>query len=445
VVQRWLPGISDDPGTGVETFNTGYSQIPILGDLVRLGHRVGNHTLNHPLLTRVASQVAQSQIVDNQRGIDPFITNELRLFRAPGGAWSEPVAVAVSSDPILNSLVGPIRWDIDEKDWQDSIECTSSRPASDCERASHRASLRLKASVAARRYLHSIQQSRHGIVLLHDRVGDVGTRYALDLARALIPALKERRYVFAAPILAFSPLKERQLSPAQVSVNAAATRAYEPSRLLADARAHYGDLNGDGLLDHCNEDESGISCSLARAGEYLEAPMTWASHYCDSVAKPTADPTWHRTAGYSTFRLADVDGDGLSDCCAQTLAGIQCALSDGGAFTQLEHWSFATDFSESDPRAWFRNPAYGATVQFADINGDGRADVCGRSADGVACAFSTGHAFTAATRWLSTGMTDADGWLERDPSDLRLTDINNDGRADWCSISDGRVACGLAP
>ena len=153
VVQRWLPKLSADPGTGAEKFNTGYDPIPILRDLVGLGHRIGNHTLNHPLLTTVAPEVAKSQITENQRGIDPFITNELPLFRAPGGEWSEPVAMAVSSDPVLNNLMGPIRWDIDEKDWQDSIECTSLHPASDCERASRFTGPRLKATVAARRYL----------------------------------------------------------------------------------------------------------------------------------------------------------------------------------------------------------------------------------------------------------------------------------------------------
>ena len=446
VVQRWKSKISSDPGAGEEKFNTGYGPIPILRELVRVGHRLGNHTLNHPLLTNVPPEIAETQIAQNQRGIDPFISNELRLFRAPGGAWSESVAAAVKSDLKLNNLIGPIRWDIDQKDWQDSIECNSPYPTSDCERAPHQSGLRLRATTTARRYLHAIEQSRHGIVLLHDRVADVGSHYALDVARALIPALNERGYVFVAPILAFSPLKERVLAPAQLSENPSAPhRPVELFRLAADTHAHYGDLNGDGLLDRCIEEERGISCSLARALGQFDAPTTWAGHFCSGGTTPVAVPRWRPTASYSTFRLADVNGDGLSDCCAQTSAGIKCALSDGGTFAKLERWSYGADFSESDPRAWFSKPAYYATVQFADINGDGRADVCGRAADGVVCALSTGHAFTAGTRWLVAGMTDADGWLEREQSDLRLVDVNDDGRADWCSAFEERVACGLAP
>ncbi len=442
VVQRWLPEISADPGTGDVKFNTGYGPIPILTDLVHLGHRLGNHTLNHPILTRVAPQIAQSQIAENQHEIDRVTTNELRLFRAPGGAWSESVAAAVSSDPNLNNLIGPIRWDIDQKDWQDSVECTSPRPNWDCERPARHGDRRLKAAVTARRYLHSIEQSRHGIVLLHDRVGDVGSRYALDVARELIPALKERGYVFAAPVLAFSPLRERPLSSLQSLLS---DHPFEISRSDANTQARFGDVNGDGLLDRCVEDESGISCSLAKSGGQFQAPILWAANYCSSGTIPAVVPLWRRTVSYSTFRLADVDGDGLADCCAQTSDGIQCARSDGSAFTRVQRWSFGADFSQSDPLAWFKNPAYAASIQFADVNGDGRADVCGRSAGGVVCALSTGHALTAATHWLIAGMTDADGWLKRDPSALRLTDINNDGRADWCSVSAERVACGLAP
>src|SRR5436309_2079082 len=70
-----------------------------------------------------------------------------------------------------------------------------------------------------------------------------------------------------------------------------------------------------------------------------------------------------------------------------------------------------------------------ATSRFADLNGDGRADVCGRRADGILCALSTGDGFTRATSWLSGTMTDRDGWS----GGIELGDINADGRADICA------------
>ena len=445
VVHRWTTHVSSDPGEGDAVLRTGYGEIPILHDLVRLGHRLGNHTLNHPILTRQPVQFAEQQLAQNQRDLDQFEGNELRLFRVPGGAWNSAVAAALNSDPTSFGMVGPIRWDIDQKDWEDSLECKSAHPATDCERVSPRQLLRLKATVTARRYLDAIEHTRHGIVLLHDRVGDVGSYYAFDVARALIPELNARRYVLAAPILAFSPLRERGLAPGQLLTRQVPQgEPFAPSCMAETSRARYGDINGDGVADRCVADGGGVSCELAKTSTQFGLQKRWASNYL------SADMTLLAAAQFSASRrlplqLADVDGDGLADCCLEAPDGIVCALSDGMSFTHFDRWSAGADFSESDAHAWLANPAYLETLRFADINGDGRADVCGRARDGVVCALSTGRSFTTATRWLVTGMTDSDGWLTRDPASLSLIDINGDDRADWCGTANGKVSCGLAP
>src|SRR5262249_52819081 len=140
---------------------------------------------------------------------DPFITNELRVFRAPGGAWSASASAAVDGDPLLSGLVGPVRWDIDGKDWEGSLYCRSSRPAVECERAAPGHEARVKPSVIVQRYLAAVEAAGRGVVLLHDRVGHVGSDYALRVARSLVPQLKAKGYVFAAPVLRFSPLAAR--------------------------------------------------------------------------------------------------------------------------------------------------------------------------------------------------------------------------------------------
>jgi peptidoglycan/xylan/chitin deacetylase (PgdA/CDA1 family) len=391
VVSEWSREISPEPGEGTEVYATGYRHIPILARLVALGHRLGNHTLHHVLLTDVPPARADVEVRANQETIDPFLTNELRLFRAPGGAWNAAAASAIATDPLLADLVGPIRWDIDRKDWEASLACRSDRPLAECESAPVSAHTRVKPGVTAERYLESIEEAKHGIVLLHDRVGHVGSSYAMDLAQRLVPALKARGYIFAAPVLGFSPLVLR------------APR--EPG--ATEARAvSFVDLDGDGRADLCVREAGNVVCarSVEVAGEASDPrPRTV---FRGQLPAPT--PARHADAGSA---LSNAGGDALA------------AVDGAGAV---------------DPR----------TIRLGDLNGDGRADVCGRTPGGVACALSTARGFAQATLWLRDGMNDEDGW--RDASEgrsasLQLADVNGDGRADLCADSPAGIVCGLAP
>ena len=375
VVGAWIDDLSADPGAGEGVFQTGYEPLPVLADLVELGHRLGNHTRNHVLLDEVDAATVTAQLADNQAVLDRLITNEWRLFRAPGGAWSEEASGAVDGDPRTRPLVGPIRWDIDGKDWEKSLYCRSSQPATECERAAPGHAARVKPSVVARRYLSAIASTGRGVVLFHDRVGHVGSRYALDVARLVIPELKARGYVFAAPVLAFSPLAPRA--------------AQGRSDLAGGAPLLLGDIDGDRRADACEHAESGVSCALA-----------------------------------------DVDGDGRADLCARSPEGLTCAVSRGTRFGRPSRWS--SDLGDA------------GSLCFGDLNGDGRADVCGRRADGIACALSTGSGFTRATAWVraedlaSAGLGDAG-------APIALGDIDGDGRADLCGRGLEGVVCGLSP
>jgi peptidoglycan/xylan/chitin deacetylase (PgdA/CDA1 family) len=281
VVAEWDRDVSSEPGVGKAVYATGYRRIPILGDLVRLGHRVGNHTLDHALLADASIEAATDQLAREQVEIDPFVTNELRMFRAPGGQWSSDAASALD-DPRLAGLVGPVRWDVDAKDWEGSLYCRSTAPARECELG------RVRPEVIADRYAARIERARKGIVLLHDRVGDVGSRYALDVAKRLVPRLKARGYVFAAPVLAFSPLATRDRVPETHSLS--------------------GDINGDGNRDECAITTSGVACALSN-GRSLAKSTTWLD--------VRVDDAW----------LVDVNGDGRSDLCTRRPEGIACGLA----------------------------------------------------------------------------------------------------------------------
>ena len=150
-----------------------------------------------------------------------------------------------------------------------------------------------------------------------------------------------------------------------------------------------------------------------------------------------ADASWG-----ATFQLADVDGDGRADGCGRAADGIVCALASGTGFAAPRALSSGKDFADADAIGW--RAGYAASIRFGDLNGDGRADVCGRGPDGVVCALSLGRAFARATNWLAAGMTDADGVRGRDAT-LVLADVNGDGRADLCGLGADGVACGMAP
>src|SRR5262249_34258736 len=150
VIGEWTRGVSSDPGFGARVFDSGHKKMPILGKLVSLGHRIGNHTMHHMLLGRASSAVALDELTSAQHAIDPFIRDELRISRAPGGDWNERAARAVGGDDFLSQLIGPVRWDVDAKDWGGSVWCESSAPSRECERASGRT--RVRAEVMAQRY-----------------------------------------------------------------------------------------------------------------------------------------------------------------------------------------------------------------------------------------------------------------------------------------------------
>src|SRR5439155_984169 len=108
---------------------------------------------------------------------------------------------------------------------------------------------------------------------------------------------------------------------------------------------------------------------------------------------------------YSTIRFPDLNGDGRADVCGRGGGGINCALSTGAAFGAVSLWS--TNFS--DAFNWNSSPGYYSTIRFPDVTGDGRADVCGRGSGGINCAPSTGGSFAPVSLWTMS-FNDAAGW-----------------------------------
>jgi GH25 family lysozyme M1 (1,4-beta-N-acetylmuramidase) len=193
-------------------------------------------------------------------------------------------------------------------------------------------------------------------------------------------------------------------------------------------RPIHADVNGDGKGDACGRGPDGVTCALSTGSGFGAA---------------FAGPAWSDTEGWrppayaSTVQLADVTGDGMADVCGRAIAGVVCAPSTGSAF--------GTSFNGpawSDATGW-NVPAYYATIQFADVTGDGKADACARGASGITCAASTGSGF--GTPFAGPAWNDAAGWdVPSRYRTIRFVDLDGDGKADVCGRSSDGLHCALS-
>jgi len=202
-------------------------------------------------------------------------------------------------------------------------------------------------------------------------------------------------------------------------------RSWEEAAVHGDAydTSTTTDVDGDGVADLCARAGAGIRCALSEGGTFattLEGPAL------------TNDSGWDDPTNFATLRMGDVDGDGRADLCARANAGIRCWLSDGAGFgAAIEGPALSDDSGWSAPQ-------YYGTLRLADVTGDGKDDLCARAAAGFRCWPSNGAGFDAEI--VLEGMANADGWDA--PSrygTIRMGDVDGDGKADVC----GRAASGM--
>lgn len=140
---------------------------------------------------------------------------------------------------------------------------------------------------------------------------------------------------------------------------------------------------------------------------------------------------WATELRIGSIRYADVDGDGRQDVCGRDSTGIACWRATGSGFS-------ATRIAGP---AW-GSAAYDAaleTLQFADLNRDGKSDVCMLTPSGMECYLSTGAAFP--TRLVGTNWTGGVAWAP-EPDSVRFGDVTGDGRSDVCGFdSTHGLAC----
>lgn len=191
----------------------------------------------------------------------------------------------------------------------------------------------------------------------------------------------------------------------------------------------YGDINGDGKADVCARTPSGMRCWVSN-GQGFPREVTGPS-WSDAGG-------WNKLPYWPTIRLKDVDGDGKADLCARGSSGFRCHLSRGDSFGPAIGGSLWPNTSGWDDYDNF------STIRMADLDGDGRLDVCARANARVVCHLFTGDGFGPTID--GPAWADSVGWDQiRYYSTIRMADVNGDGKADICARGYSRLDCTMSP
>lgn len=194
---------------------------------------------------------------------------------------------------------------------------------------------------------------------------------------------------------------------------------------LFDSRGS-ADFDGDGTADVCARAAAGLVCSLSGGGGPLTTAMSTTS-----FANANG---WDDVTNYATLRMGDVTGDGKADICARANSGMVCKASTGDGLDALFRGPELSDASGWDKARYY------STIRLADVNGDGKADICARAAAGWRCYLSEGASFGAAI--AGAFFRNEDGFdAPSHYGTIRMADIDGDGRVDVCARSSGGVEC----
>lgn len=190
------------------------------------------------------------------------------------------------------------------------------------------------------------------------------------------------------------------------------------------------DVDGDGRAELLARGAGGLHVLRWDSADsrWVEIAVIGAFSNADGFADPVS---------YRTITSADIDGDGTEEILGRGPEGMITFRwnASSGAFEEL-----GTPSQLPDKGGWNR-PEYYETIQTADIDGDGRAELLARGSAGL----HTLRWDASEARWIDIGVLHAlaDGSGGRSPSvyrTIRAGDVDGDGRAELVARLDSGVS-----
>ncbi len=204
------------------------------------------------------------------------------------------------------------------------------------------------------------------------------------------------------------------------------------------------DFNSYAVKNFALEETKIIVEFLKSRGYTFVSPTLEFSPSKINLGKPGefSDEQHWATGYFRSIRLADINGDGKADIIGRDAEGVHVALSTGSGFGNEELWS--SEFS--DNKGW-KAPEYSTTLRCADVNGDHKADLIIRSQLGIRVALSIGNGFQASTLWTNYFSDDSTQQWKKEAGyygTIRSGDVNGDGLADIVARGSGGIYVSLS-
>lgn len=213
--------------------------------------------------------------------------------------------------------------------------------------------------------------------------------------------------------------------------------------------------------DICGRDDRGIICYAATASGFDLANPIRGPDWSDVMPPDPTVPAdgedqarqatdWSKPAHYGTIGFVDFENKGAVGVCGRDRTGIVCYRNIGAKFDLANpvtgpRLSGTIEFPDEmtpdpQPTGWAVEARW-RSISYADVNGDGKADICGREASGYQCHLSGNTGF-GSTPVAGAALTDKfEGKWDTSQffSTLRMADVRATGHPDVC----GRTLKGL--
>jgi hypothetical protein len=182
-----------------------------------------------------------------------------------------------------------------------------------------------------------------------------------------------------------------------------------------------------GLPTVCARGTGGILCfqKFNNSSTFSATPTFTEPSFSDANG-------WGAPEHFETLRFVDITSDASADVCGRGSAGIVCSHYHNG-WTNFTPATLRTT-QYSNAHGW-NQEKYFKTIRFADINGNGFPEVCGRGSGGLICEWGTGVNFVQAGGVNQASFADALGWDQAPGFEsISLLRVDDGYRFDACGL-----------